>query len=121
MPKKPPAESALFVRLPAPAADRLDRASEALRMRKKDIVAGLVSKYLGTSAQTLGSYSFQPYEPADRPEVMDPEHAAEFLQIEPATVVDLAEAGKLPGRKIGKHWRFSRAALVAWLSGPEKR
>src|SRR4029079_18786995 len=118
-------------------ADRLDRASEALRMRKKDIVAGLVSKYLGTSAPTLGSYSvqpyeaadphtrrssaFQPHEPADRPEVMDPEHAAEFLQIEPATVVDLAEAGKLPGRKIGKHWRFSRAALVAWLSGPEKR
>src|SRR4029078_6501668 len=73
--------------------------SGALGMRKKDIVAGLVSKYLGTSAQTLGSYSFQPYEPADRPEVMDPEHAAEFLQIEPATVVDLAAGGKRAGRK----------------------
>jgi len=52
---------------------------------------------------------------------MDPEQAAEFLQIEPATVIEMAEADKLPGRKLGKHWRFSRAALVAWLSGPEKR
>jgi hypothetical protein len=33
----------------------------------------------------------------------------------------MAEAGKLPGRKLGAVWRFSRAALVAWLSGPEKR
>jgi excisionase family DNA binding protein len=121
MPKKPPAESALFVRLPTNAAEKLHRAAEAMGMRKKDIVAGLVSKYLGTSAQTLGSYSFQPYEPSDPPEVMDPEQAAEFLQIEPSTVIELAEAGKLPGRKLGKHWRFSRAALVAWLSGPEKR
>jgi len=121
MPKKPPPESALFVRLPAEAADRLDRAANALRMRKKDIVAGLVSKHLGATPQTLGSYSFQPYEPADPPEVMDPEQAAEFLQIEPATVIEMAEADKLPGRKLGKHWRFSRAALVAWLSTPEKR
>ena len=37
---------------------------------------------------------------------------------------EMAEAGKLPGRKLGfgpgAVWRFSRAALVAWLSGPEK-
>jgi transcriptional regulator GlxA family with amidase domain len=29
----------------------------------------------------------------------------------------LAEEGKLPGRRIGEHWRFSRPALVAWLAG----
>src|SRR5262245_7993591 len=121
MPKKSPAETALFVRLPAPAADRLDRASEALRMRKKDIVAGLVSKYLGSPAQTLGAYSFHAYDPPDLPEVMNPEQAADFLHIESATVIEMAEAGKLPGRKLGKHWRFSRAALVAWLSAPDKR
>ena len=121
MPKKTLPESALFVRLPAEAADRLDRAADALRMRKKDIVAGLVSKYLGASPQTLGSYSFQPYEPSDPLEVMDPEQAAEFLQIDAATVIEMAEAGKLPGRKLGKHWRFSRAALVAWLAEPERK
>ena len=121
MPKKMRPESALFVRLPAEAADRLDRAADALRMRKKDIVASLVSKHLGAAPQTLGSYSFQAYDREDLPEVMDPEQTAEFLQIEAETVVEMAEAGKLPGRRLGKHWRFSRAALVAWLSAPEKR
>ena len=52
---------------------------------------------------------------------MNVEQAAQFLQIEEPMVVELAEAGKLPGRKLGDAWRFSRAALVTWLSTPEKR
>ena len=67
-------------------------------------------------ASTRGSYSFQPYDP---PEVMNAEQAGQFLQIDEAAVVEMAEAGKLPGRKLGEEWRFSRAALVAWLSTPE--
>jgi hypothetical protein len=27
----------------------------------------------------------------------------------------LADAGELPGRKIGDEWRFLRSALLAWL------
>jgi excisionase family DNA binding protein len=121
MSKKPPEESALFVRLPANAAEKLHRAAEAMGLRKKDIVANLVSRHLGEPSQTLGSYSFQAYDAPDPPEVMSPEQAAQFLQIEPAMVVELAEAGKLPGRKLGAAWRFSRAALVAWLAGPETK
>jgi hypothetical protein len=141
MPRKPTVEGALFVRLPAAAVDKLDRASEALGMRKKDLVAGLVSRYvdpdsrsglhelgaLATHKVTVdlagpgparGSYSFQPYDP---PEVMNAEQAGQFLQIEAAVVIELAESGRLPGRKLGDAWRFSRAALVTWLSTPEKR
>jgi hypothetical protein len=141
MPKKTAPEGALFVRLPAAAVEKLDRAAEALGMRKKDLVAGLVSRYvdpdsqhgltalgtlsthkvtvaLGAAGPTRGSYSFQPY---DLPEVMNAEQAGQFLQIEEAVVIEMAEAGKLPGRKLGAAWRFSRAALVAWLSTPEKR
>jgi excisionase family DNA binding protein len=141
MPKKPPAESALFVRLPAAAVDKLDRAAEALGMRKKDLVAGLVSKYVDPDSrpglQALGSlsshkitvdladknptggwYSFQPYDP---PEVMNAAQAAQFLQIDEEIVIELAASGQLPGRKLGGDWRFSRAALVAWLATPEKR
>ena len=33
-------------------------------------------------------------------------------------VLALAEEGRLPGRRIGVEWRFARAAVVAWLSGP---
>ena len=140
MSKKPPAEGALFVRLPATAVDKLDRAAEALGMRKKDLVASLVSKYvdpdsqrgltalgslsshkvtveLGEPTATIGSYSFQAYDP---PEIMNAEQAGQFLQIDEAIVTELAEADKLPGRKLGAVWRFSRAALVAWLSTPEK-
>ena len=142
MPKKTPPESALFVRLPANAVEKLHRAAEALGMRKKDLVAGLVSRYVdpdsrrglsalgslsthrvtvdvAAPAATVGSYSFQPYDPTLPPEVMSAEQASQFLQVEEAVVVELAEAGQLPGRKLGRDWRFSRAALVAWLSGPD--
>ena len=141
MSKKTPPETALYVRLPATAVDKLDRAAEALGVHKKDLVAGLVSKYvdpdtrqglsaldslsqprrvtfeLGEPSPTLGTYSFQPYDP---PEVMNAEQAGQFLQIDERVVIELAEAGQLPGRKLGPAWRFSRAALVAWLAGPEK-
>lgn len=141
MSKKMPPEAALYVRLPATAVDKLDRAAEALGVHKKDLVAGLVSKYVdpdtrqglsalgslsqpprvpskvGDPSPTLGTYSFQPYDP---PEVMNAEQAGQLLQIDEKVVIELAEAGKLPGRKLGPSWRFSRAALVAWLAGPEK-
>src|SRR5690349_14070270 len=125
MPKKaPPIEGALFVRLPAEAVDKLDRAAERLRMRKKDLVAGLVSKYVDPDSRrglaalgaTFGSYSFQPYEAELPPEVLNAEQAGQLLQIDPTLLVEMAEAGKLPGRKLGDAWRFSRAALVTWLS-----
>jgi excisionase family DNA binding protein len=141
MSKRTPPETALYVRLPAAAVDKLDRAAEALGVHKKDLVAGLVSKYvdpdtrqglsalgalsqprrvsfeLGEPGPTLGTYSFQPYDP---PEVMNAEQAGQLLQIDEQLVIELAEAGKLPSRKLGTVWRFSRAALVAWLTGSEK-
>jgi excisionase family DNA binding protein len=144
MSKKTSPEGALFVRLPATAVDKLHRAAEALGIRKKDLVASLVSKYvdpdsrrglsalgtlsghkvshkvsvdLGEPAATVGSYSFQAYDP---PEVMNAEQAGQFLQIEEAVIIEMAERGKLPGRKLGAAWRFSRAALVTWLAQPEQ-
>ena len=114
MPKKSPPETPLYVRLPAEASEKLDRAAAALGMRKKDLVAGLVTKYVDPM---VGTYSFQPYDP---PEIMNADQAAQFLQIDEKTVVELAEAGTLPGKKLGTAWRFSRDALVAWLSTPDK-
>ena len=73
---------------------------------------------LPDAGPALGSYSFQPYDP---PEVISAEQAGKLLQIDEALVIELAEAGKLPGRKLGAAWRFSRDALVAWLSAPEGR
>ncbi|MBA2541802.1 MAG: helix-turn-helix domain-containing protein [Deltaproteobacteria bacterium] len=136
MPRKAPPQTPLYVRLPKTEGDKLDRAAAALGVHKKDLVAGLVNRYvdpdsqhglsaLGTLATrrpldtsdrvTVGSYSFQSYDP---PEIMNAEQAGQFLQLEENNVIELAEAGKLPGKKLGPVWRFSRDALVAWLATP---
>lgn len=139
MPRKPADQTPLYVKLPQAAVDKLDRAAAALGVHKKDLVAGLVSKYVDPDSQKgltalgslstrrpldtadgglmMGTYSFQPYDP---PEIMNAEQAGQFLQIEENNVIELAEAGQLPGKKLGPVWRFSREALVQWLSTPEK-
>jgi excisionase family DNA binding protein len=141
MPRKPSPETPLYVRLPNAAVEKLDRAAAALGMHKKDLVAGLVTRYVDPDTQKgltalgslnqprrpidtndvgpiVGAYSFQAYDP---PEIMNAEQAGQFLQIAEREVVELAESGDLPGRKLGAVWRFSRDALVAWLSAPPKR
>jgi excisionase family DNA binding protein len=119
MARKVQPETPLYVKLPQNAVDKLHRASEELGIHKKDIVAGLVTKYLdplSSPGPTTGSYSFRPYDP---PEVMNAEQAGQYLQIDEKNVIELAEAGKLPGRRVGPVWRFSREAILAWLAAPE--
>lgn len=50
-------------------------------------------------------------------EVLTVEEAARLLRVSPWTVRDLARRGKLPGRRVGKEWRFWRRALLEWLRG----
>lgn len=149
MPRKPAieAEGALYVRLPANAVTKLDRAAGALGVAKKDLIAGLVTKYVdpdnrkklsdlgvlskpqrsviepGEREPVAGTHSFRPYEPYDAtpPEVLTSAQAAELLQVEEGLVIELAEADKLPGRKLGGAWRFARSALIAWLAKPSRR
>lgn len=49
------------------------------------------------------------------PEVLTLSEAARFLRLPVKTVEKLATEGALPGRKIGKEWRFWRGALERWL------
>lgn len=49
-------------------------------------------------------------------EVMSVREVAEYLRISVYTVYRLAEQGKLPGRKVGKYWRFHRGAIISWLT-----
>jgi excisionase family DNA binding protein len=161
MPRKSPAETALFVRIPTPAVEKLGRAAAVLGVHKKDLVAGLVTRYIDPDSQRgldelstlsqprrltidspgfagarsnakrgggsielpddrprVGTYSFQPHDP---PEVMNAREAAELLQVDEQLVLELAEGGGLPGRKLGTAWRFTRTALLAWLGEPEQR
>src|SRR5688572_2206659 len=74
MPRKLPPETPLYVKLPQNAVDKLHRAAEESGLPKKDIVAGLLTKYLEPvqASATVGSYSFRPYDP---PEIMNAEQA----------------------------------------------
>ena len=64
----------------------------------------------------VGRHSFRP---ADELEILTPAQLAGLLQIEEATLIELAEKKELPGRKIGEEWRFSREAILAWLAEEE--
>lgn len=44
------------------------------------------------------------------------DRAAELLKLHPKTVKRLAQAGELPGMKIGRVWRFRESSLDAWMS-----
>ena len=47
---------------------------------------------------------------------------AEYLKISRSTLYKLAQEGNLPGVKVGRHWRFHKDAVDAWLQGrPLKR
>ena len=141
--------NALYVRLPQPEFDRLDRAAEALNTNKKTLVTNLVARFVDPDSEgglaqlrdvlvpapdvasatdprrvtitlpdegmTVGHHAFTP---ALAPDVLTPAQAADLLQVPEAELVALAEAGELPGRRIGEHWRFSRPALIAWLAQP---
>jgi excisionase family DNA binding protein len=56
----------------------------------------------------------------DRPaEVMNIDELSRYLRISGSTLYKLARAGCVPGQKIGRHWRFRKAAIDRWLD--EKR
>ena len=121
MPRKPLPQTPLYVKIPTTAVDKLDRAAAALGVHKKDLVADLVKKYVPATNDgglMMGTYSFHPYDP---PEIMSSAQAGQFLQIEEHNVIELAEAGRLPGKKLGPVWRFSREALVQWLATPDPK
>ena len=48
-------------------------------------------------------------------EVLNVDEAADLPGVSPWTIREQARQGRLPGRKVGKEWRFSREALLDWL------
>jgi excisionase family DNA binding protein len=134
--------SAVFVRIPATEAERLDRAAFELKAPKRDLIAALISRYVdptsesglralreltaaddrriviepGPDSLTVGRHSFRPF---DQPEVMDAAQVADLLQVEESVVLELADEQALPARKVGDEWRFSRRAVLDWLASPE--
>lgn len=53
-------------------------------------------------------------------EVLTLHEAAILLRVSPEEVESLAIENMIPGRFIGREWRFSKTALLRWLTGEEK-
>ncbi len=41
--------------------------------------------------------------------------AIEYLRIPRSSLYKLAQEGKVPAQKVGRHWRFHRDVLEEWL------
>jgi PTS system nitrogen regulatory IIA component len=48
-------------------------------------------------------------------ELLTVDEVARYLRIPRTTVYDLAQRRRLPAFKVGRHWRFKRVRLEAWL------
>ena len=49
-------------------------------------------------------------------DILTVEEAADFLRIPVSTVYRLAQSGRIPAQKVGRHWRFYRPTLVNWMA-----
>ena len=46
---------------------------------------------------------------------------ARYLQLSKSSLYKLAQEGKVPGQKVGRHWRFKRGTSDRWLGHGEGR
>lgn len=54
-------------------------------------------------------------------EILNMEEAAELFNVSIKTFIKLLKEEKVPARKIGREWRFSRQALIEWLSSGDSQ
>lgn len=105
----------LFVRLPTPEAERLNDAAVSTGKSKRQLVSEAVRDHLDEDGLVVGRVALREH-PSP---VMTLPEAAQLLRVEERVVEESAQRGDMPCRQIGEEWRFSRAALLAWLGGPD--
>ena len=49
------------------------------------------------------------------PDILDVGTAAAFLTVSRDTVYQLFQSGQLPGRKVGRKWVTTKAAVIRWI------
>jgi excisionase family DNA binding protein len=54
-------------------------------------------------------------------EFLTAEEVAEYLRLPLSTVYKLVQDKRLPGFKVGKHWRFRKDAIQNWIKDQESK
>lgn len=57
----------------------------------------------------------------EKANIMTLKELAEYLKIPESTLYKIAREGGIPAQKIGKHWRFNRVAIEAWISNGARK
>lgn len=47
--------------------------------------------------------------------VMTIAELSRYLKVSRSTLYKLSQEGKIPGQKVGRHWRFHKAVIDRWL------
>jgi excisionase family DNA binding protein len=47
--------------------------------------------------------------------VLTIEELASYLKIAKSTLYKLSQEGRVPGQKVGRHWRFRKETIDRWL------
>ena len=54
-------------------------------------------------------------------QVFTVDELAVYLKVSKSTLHKLLSEGKVPGQKVGRHWRFRKAAIDRWLEDDSLR
>ena len=54
-------------------------------------------------------------------QVMSLDELANYLKVPKSTLYKAVQEGRIPGQKIGKQWRFAKAAIDRWLDTEAKQ
>jgi excisionase family DNA binding protein len=100
---------ALFVRVPAATATRLEEVVRAAGRSKQDLVTDFIDLQL--NAREGGSTNDA------SADILTTDEVCAFLRIDLASVEERLRAGDIPARRFGNEWRFSKAAILRWLDG----
>ena len=57
-------------------------------------------------------------EPLDT-DILTVEELHSYLKIPKPTLYALAQGGRIPAAKVGKHWRFRRSEIDGWLKAQQ--
>jgi excisionase family DNA binding protein len=49
-------------------------------------------------------------------EILTLDELSKYLKIPKSTIYKLCQEGKIPGQKVGRHWRFHKETIDDWIS-----
>lgn len=53
-------------------------------------------------------------------EILTLQELHQYLKIPKPTLYQLAQTGRIPAAKVGRHWRFQRRSIDQWLKAQER-